>query len=1381
MIIVKRWSRSLAACLAVSGIWGFEQTLSAQEPAPAESSASGAEQYTLFNNQFSGSASYPENGNNGMFGYSNYADEPPAVGGFGVKGRFAAQAGTTVGQSQPIQSFDLSPYIFVDDLYLFGEGRIMVGNDGKTGGSLGAGARYYMPRLNSIIGGSGWLDIDNTRGKTFHQWGIGGELLSEFLDIRGNMYVPYGETTKILSQRFEQGSQQFSDRPLGDVGPGEAQGTYLSFQRRIFAATALEGFDTLFTIPLPGDFAQSINLEASAGFYGYKAKDGTIDETYGWRARFDIDLFERLSHMFLEVNDDKTFKTTVAFVADINYWGKLEHRPRIGHSQYNRLAEWVRRNRTVVAKETSALSAREFAVNPETGNRYVIYQVDTTNVGGTDGTLADPFQSLQAAINATGASSSDFIHYVRGNSVINEQINLNRDGIRVIGEQANPNVSIPIVGLPGGAFLPTVTATPFNTPLIQGVAGNAVTISANNTTFAGFNVQGTTGGNGLTISPGATNGTIQDVRISDVSGGNGVDLNGALGTFTFSDVSIQNIEGNALNVTGGSANVTFVGGSSLDNTSNTHASHGYAVNVEDTNGGNINLSALNVSDTGGQGIRVSGSAPGASRANVTFGATTLTNTVVPAPVGTEIETGAVYIRNHSGAVTFLDALNINGIDAVLGGDAIVVERLQSAGSVLFQGDVNISGRRGHGVYVVDSADGGTGALATNLVNFRGNVNINGLGAGHAGTESAVLFQSNSGGLAFSNALNINGGLGDGVEITSGLAAPVGTDIAQVTLTNAVINGISNGTSLNIHDVTKAGFRVVTAGVNISNRGSAGSVGTDGAGIRIFDYAGQAAFAGTTVVNNQLGSFANGVDIQDNAATAAIGFVGLNVNNQLGAGSFGVRVNNNLNATSGVSFNTLNVSSTDAVGVSFTDNAFVAVNNGTLDSTGARAIEAFTTALATTAQRHNIALTSISATGSDFGIFVDNSVGAFRVTGLNSVAGSGGTISGMSGAGAFFQDTNLANLAFINMTGNERGVEAQRLFTRSGATTGLVLNGVGISDSNSEGVFAQNVNNVRISNSTLSGNGIGANEEQIDLVATVSDRDTDGNGSLDRLAYNFEISNNNITDGTTAATADMINIRTGPGLVNPVALTLDFLNNGPAGVASSPNTVVSSRTNGGAALNVNWQGATTANITGNQFVLQGGLGQIGVDLAINGTSTINYTGNSMSAAGATATGIRANMSQASTFNVSGNRSLNALNQPIAGSGFAFAGAQSTGLDLTFLSSGNRITINNNLMEFSGLGSRAIVFPRIVGTGGATTVGIGGNTITRTVNIDDAITEHGILFQVVQGSILLSSSAGNNEIYSNGNLLTDFVPFFYNFEMPGGSSGGTVIQVNGFNYP
>jgi hypothetical protein len=186
--------RALFCALA---LWGLSSPLCfAQEQNPVLAPTQGMD-YTLQSQDASASASY--------------WDEPRVAGGYGFKGRIGNEAGSTVGRNQSITYFDLSPYIFQDNLYLFGEGRLGIVPSGQVGGSAGGGFRYYFPQINSIVGFNSFWDGDNTRGVMFNQWGLGGEVLTEWLDIRANYYFPYGNTFQVTGQRFEAGSQQFVD------------------------------------------------------------------------------------------------------------------------------------------------------------------------------------------------------------------------------------------------------------------------------------------------------------------------------------------------------------------------------------------------------------------------------------------------------------------------------------------------------------------------------------------------------------------------------------------------------------------------------------------------------------------------------------------------------------------------------------------------------------------------------------------------------------------------------------------------------------------------------------------------------------------------------------------------------------------------------------------------------------------------------------------------------------------------------------------------------------------------------------------------------------------------------------------------------------------
>jgi hypothetical protein len=1355
---------SLMALLSLHLWSGLGNAQEAPRSPSAMSAPAGADYFTIPQSDLSGSATFP--------GYQ----EPPVVGGYGIKGRIGHEAGNNVGRNQSITYFDLSPYLFQGNLYLFGEGRLAVGNNGRAAGTAGGGLGYFFERLNTVGRFSGWWDGDATRGPTFQQWGLSGEIFTEWVDWRGNWYTPFGEVFAITGQRFEAGSQHFID--VNSVAAPTAypkldptlNGTYLAFQRRVFSATAMGGYDMLWSVPVPNKVAQQINLEVSAGFYHFTPEAGNPLDIWGWRGRLDWDIAERLSHMFLEVMHDKTFKTNVMFGADINYWHHLEHRPRIGHSQYQRLADYVRRRRTVAALEGSFLGPEELAIRPETdgvaAHPYVFYQVDASAAGGGDGSLANPYNDLQTAINNATANGADGV-FAQGNTAAGAAYtgpitfgnNANGQGLFVIGEQADPTIGVPVNGLTGEVLLPTLNPGTFSQPNLNGVVGDAVTILPGSLgpRFGGIDITNTTG-NALVIdslAAGDLPARIQDVTI-DTASGDGIDLLSNSGTIAFTDMIIQDITGNSLLVDGGTAAIVFEGTNTMTNTA---AGHGYAVQIRDA-GGNVNLRTLAITDTGGDGIFVGSlGSPTASTANVTFGSATLTSIT---PQATVPAGGAVFIVNQNGSTVFSGALSITG-GASGSGDAFVVESLQPTGAVSTQGALTITSRNGHGIYLHDLQETDTNQAT---ITFNGPVTISGLGTG-AGTTSAVLFDSSAGAVDFIGNTSITNSNGAGVQLVNS-AGPSLQTAFFLSDGNMTISNIA-GTSFDVTNALNPNFLIRTAGtLTINNR--------SGRGIDMSNFAGTAQYIGAVRVNNQLLDTDIGIRVVDNSG--AIAFSNATVDDQRGTTSYSVFVENNTNSTSGVGFGTLNVTDDiDATGVHMQDNALVSIGAGELEVTSGTGIEVLSSDPTTLIQRHDITLSSVTASGSTFGIDVEDSWGRFTVTGNGTTTPTGGTISGMTTAGAFFRNTQFVSLNGMAFNGNDTGIDARdMLLVRNGVTSQLILNNLTVSASANEGIRATDVNNISLSNSIIRANGVTNAQEAIEFLANTSQADVDGDGEDQLLNWRFVLDNNLIADSLTAVinSTDMIYIHTGAGIADPVTVDLFVVNHGIPSDTTNNNGIISNRSSGYAALNVEWQGTFRSTIADNEFTLQNGNGQVGVRLIIDGVSNVDYERNSMSAGGANVTGLQFNFQQrVDQLIIANNVVGNATGNFTSNTGFVFRGNTATAMDLTFAATNDQIFIENNLMQFIGVDSTGIQFSQVVGTNGDTRVAIGGNNIQLTTDFD-VIREEGIIFQDVRNLITLVDTGDN--FIDPGTLY----PFYEAFYIPPGTSQGQ-ISINGSLMP
>ncbi len=1330
--------------------------------------------------EYSGSASSPN------------TPENPGVGGMGIVGRVGHEAGETIGRDESITTFDMSPFMFFEETMLFGEGRLFINNSGQAGGSAGIGLRHFFLEKNTIGGLEFFYDRDDSRGgDAFEQFGVSTEIFTEFLDIRGNYYLPFGKKETVLGTVFADGSEMFINNNI-------------QFQTRTTTADALEGGDLMFTVPVPSEFAQSINLELSAGFYNYQARGKSQEQVFGYKLRGDIDLFERLSHMFLEVSNDDTFKTNVVFGADINYRGDQEARPRLGQSQYNRISQYVRRNRHVVARQSTTLNAPQLAINPRTGTPYVVYHVrnNPTPPPGNfpapvgNGSIDTPFQFINEGIDAAPFGDIVFVHR---NSVFDGNIvpNVNatavlRENLLVLGE--GTPLTIPTTGIINEIPVPTVPRFPgetaaTNRPILRNITGPAVTMN-NNSRFAGFTIENVDGP--AILSVGRSNVELNEINITTTTGanGHGIQLTDNTGAFVLENINISSTFGDALQVTGGTANIIFEGTNTIIDP------NGFAVFVQNA-GGSVNLRDTSITadgtvsgtGNGGRGILVQGTPGFTSTANVTIGSASFTNTNQGMAANP-----AILIDNHSAGVSFLGDISIDTNN----GNGIQIQELAPTGSVSFQGTTSVLNRNGIGVFIPSINEGpdplNPGARRAGIVTFQDDLIINGTIAGNA--DPGLFYTSPSGQLNLVGNTTITTSGGTGFEV-SGIAN-TGTVTGQILSSGLITINNTAGNAFQLNDVVKRRFQVDTNGIVVNNRAQTG--------IFINNYGGRTNLAGTNTIQNQFASTAPGIDIQTN--TGVIGLGNTNVLNTVGP--VGVIVNNNFSldralllpnetlVQNQVGFSTLSVDGTAALGVQITNNRDVSTGGGVLDITNGQAIDVQNNGLDTlrinigtvdevvipvVTRGHSLTFDEVSATNAAFGIRVLNSTGEFIVTGGNNF--DGGTISGMTIAGALFQNTQVADLAFQTYNGNFIGIDANQMIqrvatplpvltqqplpTNAGLTPFLRLDTVAINGSLSEGIRGLNVSTFSLLNSTLTNNGVANNQQQIQLLAGISEIDVDLDGDLDFANYTYTFDRNLITDGGAAAVGnDMILIQALAVIGDGAPLDLIFTNHGvtPNVVGIASNRAVAS------ALNTQWIGDADILIQNNVFRLGAGTTQTGVELNIDGVADVIFDNNSLTAQGDFATGLEFAFTQQADVSVTNNFALDANDNLLNGSGFLFSGFDSNAMAFTFDGVGNNVFIDSNYIQFTRLQSddTAILFRRIFGPSNVT---ISNNQVEYPQNFNNGFfvlsNQSGIIFQDVRGVINLD---GANNIFN----FDQNNAFVIDIQIPPNTFNGT-IEING----
>lgn len=1300
--------------------------------------------------------------------------EDVGVGGMGVLGRFGHIAGPNIERQTSLTYLDLSPYIFVEDTYFFTDLRGFYTNEDEIGGSTGVGARHFFRQLNTVVGGSFWYDMDASRnGVQFDQVGFSGELFTEWLDVRFNYYQPQGQKRRDISTQFVPGSVRF-------------QGNNIAFNTSTTVASALEGGDLTFTVPVVGQFAQQFNTELSAGVYHYEARNLDLERVWGWKLRLDGDLFEKVVHSFVEFTSDNVFDKNVVFGIDLNYWNGQESRPRLGTSQFNRISQWTRRNRNVVANTQDVLNPDQLATDPN-GNIYNFVHIRNlpppndnppanSQFPGGAGTIDDPYRYLQEAF-ANSPPLPGTIYYVHADSVyngadpqtivenplINTPINLVA-GQTVLGESNFVTNTLPLQG--GGTINVPRATLGVNRPLFTNLntGGGPIVNMANNSTFSGFSFLDSATTSVININ-GVGNVVARDNVMNGITG-NGITVTNAFGTVSldrtrvgddpeFGPASAGAVLGNSLEINGGNALI------SLQEGELTHigANGNYALRMVN-NFGVVNLTGTEIVDIGGNGVLISG-----SNAQTTLESVFVSSTGANA---------GFKLLNSFGNVAVNDFIFIDDV----GGPS--VEIVNYDGNFTQLGDLIITNRNDIGVQI-------DGLTIDGSVAFNGLTQINigqqgqSAGGGTALGDAAINFQNSGGAVRFAF-IDINGSplgaginIGDraGVATNSGNASFVVLGSTSIDEAGGVFAGTPSSSIQILNDGAAVDFgSTLVGGTNlITDR-------TD-VGIEIRNTTGPIRFFGATNVDNTLAQVESALQIFD--TVGPVSFTGFSATGVLGTAPTaatppiafppiagpGVDIRDNVS----VGFSTLSVIGTGGTMVYMQDNQTVSTGGGAIEvtnGTGVAAVHVDNTTLLNgnlTFDR----IRAIAATGGTNAILVQNLAGGFTVNGIGTVAQN--TIQGFTVAGAQFDNVGRIVLQNQVYTGNPGGAIDVNTISGTGTTNILQVRNSQITN-NGLGAFgdAGGLNAFSVFTTTLQGNNFNANlgANQIRIVGTTDDD------------YFVTISDNNtISDGGLRGGNDMVRI---DGLTTNGILHLNIADNGDTTLRTGG--FQSQRTPGQAALGIVWQGgiADDSVVLNNLFNMQGGthtgFGIFQGNAALN--SGIQYSGNVLQTgtnvvppnAFNGSVGLDWTFNAQTTALITNNFGFDATGNPTV-AGFQMGGIGSTAMLLQFDGAGSNVTIQGNRINFSNNATfgTAVAINQVVGNVN-TTYNIGLNIINLFDN--NTLDEVGFDFSGVQAGTVVLVNQGDNLIQTqNGGGFTGIVA-------PGGTTTGQ-ISINGVLVP
>lgn len=563
--------------------------------------------------------------------------------GLGISARGGHVAGDTVGRADSASLFELSPYVNIGNGLIFGDARLVYGNEGGMDYSFGAGYRHYVPAWDAVAGANIYSDRGNISGTFFKSWGVGAELLANGWEIRANGYSPYGTKSVQTGVRADSNSAVFT-------------GNNVRFSRIDTFREALHGFDAEVGWLLPGNFAERFDVRAFGGGYWYRGEG--IPEFSGFTARLQTDIRD-IVELGLKLSDDEVFHTNVTFTAMLHYGGfnSQEHTRRSG---IQRMAEPVRRNLNVPVVNADVIVPNQIAQAADGTNLTIIHVNSNSPPGGT-GTVDNPFDMLSTGLGFTHPEVVDVVFVHAGSQFTdpaNNSVTLNANQ-SVFGEGLiqvqDPDLAGPagfirnrqvlnVVNLTGigpltlpdsptfrrdrAAFLGQPFATPLTAavtrPTLTGAIGDSLTLDTNSRA-AGL-ILNSPAGNGLVISGvGGTN--VRDMEITN-PGASGILVSGTptSSTTTIVNTIVNNMTGTApaFDITGGGGSVIFQSnGLSTDpplaRIENT-APGAFALRIQNriggpsfnpllpTSGGSVNMFSSTVRDNGGAGVLITNNA-----------------------------------------------------------------------------------------------------------------------------------------------------------------------------------------------------------------------------------------------------------------------------------------------------------------------------------------------------------------------------------------------------------------------------------------------------------------------------------------------------------------------------------------------------------------------------------------------------------------------------------------------------------------------------------------------------------------------------------------------------------------------------------------------------
>lgn len=816
----------------------------------------------------------------------------------GFDGRIGHLGFKTFGRNESISHVELFPYVISGDQMIFADVRGFVSNQQQFGGNIGAGYRRWIGGWDRVVGASLWYDGDDSTGELFHQLGLSLESYGDVCDVRANFYLPIDDAEKDFN---------ITARNLRFAG------NQVLFDRYREFGEAMEGLDLELGLTLPTEFGEEHNLRAYGGWYHFIGD--AVPNVTGFRAGVEGHITEFLSTQ-VEVTDDDSFGTNVLLGVALEFSRGSSPTGSRAKKRSKRMRRYVRRNYNVIVSKHWDARYHQAAINPATGMPFTIQHASSAAGGPGAGTAEDPFSTVAAA----QAAGSDIL-FVHADSVFNTPIVLN-PGETIVGEGARHAFQL---GGFGPFLLPNATGGT-SLPLVQGVAGNAVTLESGSH-FEGFTID-TPGGGGI-VGNGVNGATVRNVEITN-AGGAGVSLTNSTGTFAFSGVNVNNATGTGLYIDGGDASIAFSG--AINNAA------GRALVVENTTGGSVDLGGTSVNDVGGQGVLIDSTAgdvavgsvtvQNPSTAGITVQDATGTTSFSTVDVTTANQTG-LFVRNSTrvnvgdGTLTAVNApaADVEGaeIDVSLtsvsaDGGAFGLRIVNSPGSFVVTG----SGGFGSGGLIQNTA---TGVVVDNAgtVAFQNlDLDANTVGVDAMNAQTLVLARgrvTNSAGVGL-ELLNIGNFEVSNSELSNNAGVTIRSRVDTLGSYGVTLTGNTIDSTMDAFDVATQGAGVGSTLTLLATNNRFTTTANNAAGLQM-DWNGVVA---AEMINNQFtssGDSSTGVNIDLTSAADLARIIITNANfNVNGTNGAGVQISTLGPSQVAVNRNVFNLTASNGTGMNF---------------------------------------------------------------------------------------------------------------------------------------------------------------------------------------------------------------------------------------------------------------------------------------------------------------------------------------------------------------------------------------------------------------------------------------------------------------------------------